>query len=162
MLLIDRYIAQFAKKYGFQLVGVPLIGAAIVFVGGILLGLSPSTSNFADSVSFFPPWPLAIVTGAVFCLVRNRRAVSSAAMFAWAVPGTYFLIYIESLRNSSVSADAWQGWHEMFAHSCAGESCFDPILACVPVVFSLSYSATAAILWSLQKLRNSGDRQDAL
>lgn len=151
MLRIERYIGEFAKKYGFEFVGVPLAGAAMVFVGSMLLALNPFTAKFAERLSLFPPWPLAIVLGVAFCLVKNRNALSLAAPFAWALPAAYVLMCIISIPFSVYPAYEWQDWRDMFTYSCPGEGCFGPIMACVPLVFSLSYSATAVILWSRRR-----------
>ena len=142
----ERHISEIARKHGWELIGVPAAGCACVFV----FAASQIAGRFSDRIALFPPWPVPIVVGVIFGLVKNRKSISAAAFFVWALPAIWFLFYLWG-QWTSTREYAWQGWHAMFAHTCEGESCLDPIFACVPLVFSATYSATAAILWGTRR-----------
>jgi len=155
----DYYITRFARKYAADLVGIPLCGAAIVFGLMLLLSVSPITDKYSEMACLYPPWPAAIVTGALLCALKNWEGPNRSSLFAWALPAAYLLAVLELDRASTLSAYAWKGWRDMLAHRCDGEDCFGPVLACVPLVFSLAYSATAlALSFIHRKPRNPGKK----
>lgn len=136
------------KVYGPEIVIVPILGTVTAFGMDLFFGLlGRAISKQVDFALLFPPWPLLLIIGVTFSIVRNRSSVSPGALFTWTLPLICFLVYAKSLWAAEVPNYARQGWDAMFAHTCGGEGCFEPILACVPLVFSLSYSTTALILW---------------
>jgi hypothetical protein len=129
------------KMYGQELIGVPIVGALMVFGAGFVL----SFSQRIDRALLFPPWPLLIVVGITVSVARNRSSNFLGVLFTWVFPLGYFLLFAKSLWTPKVPNYTRQVWEEMFTGTC-GEECADPILACVPLVFSVSYSASALLL----------------
>jgi hypothetical protein len=146
LLHVDKQISKLAKQYAPELVGVPLSGFVIVFAVLLAFGVSPIIDKYSDEVCLYPPWPVAIATGALLCALKNWDGPNPSSLFTWVLPAVYFLAVLGSDRASPTSVYAWQGWRDMLAHKCVGEDCFGPALACVPLVFSLSYSVTAGFL----------------
>ena len=135
------------KVYGPEVVIVPILGTVTAFGMDLFFGLlGQAISKQVDFALLFPPWPLLLIIGVTFSIVRNRSSVSPGALFTWTLPLICFLVYAKSLWTAEVPNYARQGWDAMFAHTCGGEGCFEPILACVPLVFSVSYSAAALTL----------------
>jgi hypothetical protein len=135
------------RVYGPEIVGIPILGTLMAFGAALLFGfLGQAISKQVDFALSFPPWPLLLIIGVTVSIVRNRSSASPGALFAWVLPLVYFSAFAKSLWTAEVPNYTRQGWDAMFAHTCGGEGCFDPILACVPLVFSLSYSATALAL----------------
>jgi len=160
ILNANNSVIQFSRKYSMELVGVPLIGIATVFALGLVLSAIPIANKFSDRLCLFPPWPAAIVAGALICVLKNLEGPTRPCLFTWVLPAGYFLAALASALTSPPSTHAWQGWTDMVAHKCDGEDCFDPMLACIPLTFSLSYSATAGVLWLIKhQVRNRRNRE---
>jgi hypothetical protein len=143
----ERRISEIAKNHGWELIGVPAAGCACIFA----IGVSQIAGRFSDQITLFPPWPVPIAVGVIFGFVKNRKSVSAAAFFVWVLPAIWLLFGLWGQWTSTIREYAWQGWHAMFAHTCEGEDCLGPIFACVPLVFSVAYSTTAAILWGIRR-----------
>ena len=144
---LRRYVSRFGSSYIFELVAIPFLGTAtVVIIGFLSVALNPRAGGFVDQISLFPPWPLAIAVGIIFCVNRNRPKARFAAQFAWLLPLVFLLFGVCVLWTEPPPYYSRQAWKAMFSHSCGGESCFEPIAACLPSAFAIPYSVTAMVL----------------
>jgi hypothetical protein len=152
---LRRYASRFGRSYILELVAIPFLGTATVVIIGLLsAALNPRAGGFVDQISLFPPWPLAIAVGIIFCVNNNRPKPSFAAKFAWLLPFGFLLFGVSALLREPPPYYSRQGWEAMFGHSCGGESCFEPIAACLPSAFAIPYSVTAKVLRMSKRCKN--------
>ncbi len=148
---LRRYVSRFGKSYLVEMIAVPLVGTVAIIVISFLPVLNHSADKFLWDSTYWPPWPFPILVGLISSVIRNRQRVRFPALLAWLLPTLRLLGYLVGMWTEAAPYYSRQEWKGMFAHTCEGEGCVNPIFVCVPVAFSASYSVAALILWLLKR-----------
>jgi hypothetical protein len=123
---------------------VPVAGSLSVAIVGGMLELAPISREWADRLTFGPPWIAAFLVGVMASFQRARWRVSWVSCFVWVVP---LAALLDTLYMQSKISPIYVYWTAYLHNNCQGEECLDGIIVCVPMAVSIAYSLTSIGIW---------------
>lgn len=124
-----------------DLVGIPYLAAFVVFLIALLLSAVVPPGSSIEHFIGAPVFGLPVLVGGLAGYIINRKQFLWTAIFAWVIPAVVFWIaYWELTQPQNLNP---QPWRNLVGTDCGSSECLYELLATIPLVCGVAYSATA-------------------